>query len=183
MRTLVELDEDVVCDLRINNGRPPKFEDFWLIVDDVKEKTTVDRRHTTLVNDGEDVLVNIAISNSYADLYRQCVRISERKGVDILSEQWFLLQFWPCSRTTSKMAQYTGRFKVRNMVQSRILRKNNPDAHYTNAIQRFIMKRAVKYRDTCIYVSADANTKVQVGEPGFPIASVARGRQVIVGEK
>ena len=35
MRTLVELDEDIVCDLRINNGRPPKFEDFWSIVDDV----------------------------------------------------------------------------------------------------------------------------------------------------
>ena len=117
MLTLVELDEDVVCDLRINNVRPPKFEDFWSIVDDViKEKTAVDRRHATPVNDGEDVLVNIAILNSYADLYRQCMRIAERKGVDIPAEQWFLLQFWPCSRTTSKMVQYTGRFKVRRMV-------------------------------------------------------------------
>ena len=106
-----------------------------------------DRRHATPVNNGEDVMVTIAISNSYADLYRQCVRIAERKGVEIPSEQWFLLQFWPCSRTTSKMVQYTGRFKVRRMVQSRILRKNNPDAHYTSAIQRFIRKRAVEYRD------------------------------------
>ena len=100
VRTLVELVGDA-CNLRINNGRPPKFEDFWSIVDDVIiEKTAVDdRRHATPVNDGEDVLVNIAISNSYADLYRQCVRIAERKGVDIPSEQWFLLQFWPCPQS------------------------------------------------------------------------------------
>ena len=31
-------------------------------------------------------------------------------------------------------------------------------------------------------VSADAKCKVSVGEPGFPIASVSRGKQVVVGK-
>ena len=69
VRSLVELDEDVVCDLRINNRRPPRFDEFWDIVDGfLNDKTAVDdRRHSQQVDDGGDVLVNLAISNSYAE--------------------------------------------------------------------------------------------------------------------
>ena len=150
VRCLVDLGEDVACDLRVNNGKAPKFEEFWEIVDDfIQEKTAVDdRRHAPAVNEGEDVVVNLAIANSYAHLYRQCVKLAENKGIDIPSYKWFLLQFWPCRNSISNMVHYTGRFKVKRMVQSRIFRKHNPDAHYTNAIQKFIMERAVENRKT-----------------------------------
>ena len=131
-------------------------------------------RRAPSIDGGENVLVDLAISNSYADLYRQCVSIAEKKGVDLPSEKWFLLQFWPCRRTTSNMVHYTRHFKVKRIAQNRILRKNNPDAHSTKAIQRFIMERAVANRETSIYVSADAI--VQVRDSGFPLASVARSR-------
>ena len=92
VRSLVELAEDVVCDLRINNGRPPKFDEFWDIVDGfLNDKTAVDdRRHSQQFDDGGDVLVNLAISNSYADLYRQYVAITEKKRgpmIDIPTEK------------------------------------------------------------------------------------------------
>ena len=67
------------------------------------------------------------------------------------------------------------------MVQARVLRKHNFDSHYTNAIYSFMKERAVKYREDTVMVSADATCKVSVGEPGYPIAAVSRGKQVIVG--
>ena len=104
----------------------PNSSNFREIIDKfIKGKTAVDdHRHAKSISGGEDVLVNLSISNSYADLHRQCV---------LLAEKWFILQFWPCRHTTSVMVYYS--FKVRCMVQNRILRKDNPDAHYTNAIQ------------------------------------------------
>ena len=63
------------------------------------------------------------------------------------------------------------------MVQARVLRKQNCDSHYTNAI--YMKERAVKYREDTVMVSADAKCKVSVGEPGYPIAAVSRGKQII----
>ena len=65
------------------------------------------------------------------------------------------------------------------MVQVRLLRKNNPDAHYANAVYKFLKQRAVKNRNNVPFFSADA--KVSVSKPGFPIAAVAQGKKVVVG--
>ena len=35
---------------------------------------------------------------------------------------WFLLQFWPSSASVSELLHYIARFKVKKMVQARILR-------------------------------------------------------------
>ena len=67
------------------------------------------------------------------------------------------------------------------MVQARVLRKNNQDAHYANAIFSFLRERATKHAESTSFCSADAKCKVNIGDPGFPIASVSRGKQVIVG--
>ena len=142
VRCLVELGDDIVCDLRVNNGKAPKFEEFWEIVDNfIQEKTAVDdRKHACVVNEGEDVIVNLAIANSYAELYWQCVKLAENKVIEIPSYKWFLLQFWSTTNPISNMVHYTERFKLKRMIQSRILRQHNPGAHYTNAIQKFIME-------------------------------------------
>ena len=71
---------------------------------------------------------------------------------------------------------------IKRMVQTRIMRKHNVDLHYDNAIFSFLKKRAKKYAGSTTFVTADANCKVPVGEPGFPIVAVARGKKVIVGE-
>ena len=79
------------------------------------------------------------------------------------------------------MLHYTGRFKMKKLVQARILRKHNSDSHYANAIYSFLRKRASKHVECVAFASVDAKCKVQVGEPDFPIASVMHGKAVIVG--
>ena len=123
----------------------------------------------------------MAIATSYADMYRQCVRIAATKEppVQIPSKHWFLLQFWPSTRTISNMTHYTSRFKVKRMVQARLLRKNNSDSHYTNAVYSFLKERAIQNTTCTAMISADAKCKVSVGEPGFQIAVVSREKAVV----
>ena len=61
--------EDVVVDLRANNGRKPVFDSFWDIVANHIEEVTAlnDRRWATVTED--EVVVNMALAGSYADLY------------------------------------------------------------------------------------------------------------------
>ena len=175
----VSLGEDIIVDLRKNNGRPPKFDSFWDIVDcEIREKTAIDdRRHGNCGGEG-DIVTNMALALSYADLYRTCVS-KATYDVPIPSYDWFLLQYWPT--TMSKMFRYTGRFKVKRMVQARILHKSNVDTHYANAVYSFLKERAQKFRETTAMVSSDAKCKISVGEPGTPIAAVSRGKKVLVG--
>ena len=42
-------------------------------------------------------------------------------------------------------------------------------------------ERAMAHRDTSALFSVDAKCKVSVGEPDFPIASVTKGKKVILG--
>ena len=122
--TVICSGNDIVVDLRKNNGKKPKFDSFWDVVADfIEEKTAIDDRRHTSVSDNE-VVVNIAVANSHADMCRQCIRIAKEKHIDEIPRYaWFLLQFWPTSRSVSKLFHYTGRFKVRHMVQARLLRK------------------------------------------------------------
>ena len=58
----------------------------------------------------------------------------------------------------------------------------NVDAHYARAVYKFLRERAIKFRTSSVFFNADAKCKISVGEPGFPLAAVARGKKVIVGE-
>ena len=180
----VSLGEDIICDLRENNGAVPKYDKFWDIVSEyVESKTAIDDRRHTMEEDG-DLVVSMALATCYSDLYRQCVKIAMANDppVDVPSKAWFLLQFWPTSKSLSALTNYTGRFKVKRMVQARLLRKNNPDSHYCNAIYSFLKERAVQHSESTAMISADAKCKISVGEPDFPLASVSRGKGVIVGK-
>ena len=176
--------EDVVLYLKENNGRVPKYEDFWVIVSEyIEDKTTVsDRRHNWSDDEG-DVVVYMAMANSCADMYRLCVEIAKSKNRDIVipTYAWFLLQFWPTTKTASNTLHYTGRFKVKRMVQARTLRKHNADLHYTKVIYSFMRKMASNHADAVTFASVDAKCKISVGEPDFPIISVSRGKAGIVG--
>ena len=78
------------------------------------------------------------------------------------------------------MLYYTGRFKVKRMIQARLFRKNNPDAQYCNAIYNFMKQRAIKHRTDSIFFSTDAKCKVSLGEPDLPLASVSRVKKVVI---
>ena len=45
----------------------------------------------------------------------------------------------------------------------------------------FLKERAIKHRLNTVFFSADAKCKISIGEPGFPLAAVARGKKVIIG--
>ena len=163
--------------LRANNGSAPKFEAFWdVVAKDIETQTASDdRRHDGVTPDGI-VVVNMALAASYADLYRKCVKIAQQNNINTVPKYaWFLLQFWPPSSSVSKLTHYTVCFKVKMMVQARILRKDDVDLHYNNAIFSFLKKRAKRYSLSTTFVTAVAKCKVSVGEPGCPIAAVARG--------
>lgn len=162
LNVAIEEGSDICVDFRKNNGKKPKHDLFW------------DRLQRQVTEEGE-VIVNMANASSYAQLYRDCVKIAEERNVDVPSYKWFMLQFWPCSNSISNVLHYTGRFKVRKMVQSRIFRKHNPDGHYTNAIHRFMKQRALEFRSSTVMLSVDAKCKVPIGEPNYPIAAVTRG--------
>ena len=111
----------------------------------------------------------MAMASSYADLYRQCIEIEKPRNIPLPSYAWFLLQCWQTTKTASSVRHYTGHFKVKRMVQARVLRKNNPDSHYANAVYSFLNTSATKCNDTT-FTSMDAKCKISVGEPGYPIA-------------
>ena len=165
--------EEVIGDLRENNGRVPKFDEFWDIVAEyIENKTAIDDRRHSQETDGE-IVVTMEIATSYADMYRQCV--TKEPPVQIPSKHWFLLQFWPSTTTISNMTHYTGRLKVKRMVQAWLLRKNISDSHYTNAVYSFLKERAIQNSTCTAMISADDKCNVSVGKPGFPIAAVSRG--------
>ena len=97
-------------------------------------------------------------------------RKAGQSGWEVPTYTWFLWQFWPFSCSASNMLHYTGRFKVKQMIQARPFRKINPDADYCNAIYDFMKQRTINHMTDSTFYSADAKCKVSVGEPDFPLA-------------
>ena len=54
------------------------------------------------------------------------------------------------------------------------------DAHYASALFRYQKEFAVKYRLYCSFVFVDDKHHCKVGEPSNPVATVDRGKRVIV---
>ena len=69
---------------------------------------------------------------------------------------------------------------MKYMVQQRQLRAHHEDVHYASAAFRYFMEMAVRFREYRVFLSVDGKHKVNVGEPGTPLAAVERGRQVLV---
>ena len=67
------------------------------------------------------------------------------------------------------------------MVQARQFRKSHPDSHYAAALFRYQREFAIKFKSHSTFVCLDDKHRAKVGEPGFPVAAVERGRRVIVG--
>lgn len=181
-------DESVLRDLRVKNHRKSSFDAFWDIAEKVIEKlqaTAVnDRRHAQSTKDG-DVVVNMSLAVSARHLYELCVK--EAKSCDIVEENipslsWFRFQFWPKSSYVNSALNYTGRLKIRYMVQQRNIRKYSPDDHYCAALYKYARSIAIRFNEYSSFISTDDKCKIKVGEPNFPISAVTRGKQVLVAK-
>ena len=68
---------------------------------------------------------------------------------------------------------------MKYLVKKRQLRKSHEDAHYASALFRYEKEMAIKVRTYTTLVSMDDNHNVPVGERGYPVASVERGKKVL----
>ena len=66
------------------------------------------------------------------------------------------------------------------MVQTRQLRKSHEDSHYVAALFRYQREMAIKFREYSAFICLDDKHRLSVGEPGYPVAAVERGKRVIV---
>jgi len=69
---------------------------------------------------------------------------------------------------------------AKRMIQKRLFRKSHPDKHYCAALFSYQCEFSVKYQDSTNFICIDDKHRVKVGEPGFPVAAVERGREVVV---
>ena len=152
VRQAIDLEDvEVVVDLRHHNkGQPSKYDRFWdaceRYIESSVELAVDDRRH--------DCIAHLAIALSVNDLLSEVSKVVG-PDVPVPSAQWLRLQFWPKIPTAKTALQYTGRLKVKYMVQKRQLRKFHEDAHYASALFRYQKEMAIKYRSNSTYVSLD----------------------------
>ena len=147
-------DPGILPDLRhLNEGRPEKYEVFWEHCKKfLEEQSAVDeRRH------GETT--HLACVISVRDLVDKVTSMCP-DGTAIPSRQWVRLQFWPKNPTAKASLQYTGKLKVKFMVQARQTRMWHQDAHYASAIFRYLKSLAIRYRDLCDLVFMDDKHKI-----------------------
>ena len=169
-------DPEVVYDLRdANPGRPTIFEPFWCAVESLindKALAAVDsRRH--------GIVCHFALAYSVRDLRDQVLK--KHPDIQVPSLEWIHAQLWPRNPFQRAAAKYTGRLQLKHMVQSRQLHADHVDAHYAAAIFKYQKKFAVMFREHVAMVCLDDKHNIKIGEPGFPVAAVDWGREVVVG--
>jgi hypothetical protein len=172
-------DPELVTDLRhFNEGRISIYNPFWDEAKKFLENTAQDsvvaideRRH--------DPIVHLARAISVKDLRNQIANRCPENTL-IPSIQWLRLQFWPKNPWNLSSLQFTGQLPLKFMVQIRQLRVDHIDSHYASAIFRYLKELAIKFKESTWLVFMDDKHRCKVGEPGFPVAAVERGKQVVV---
>ena len=174
-------DPEITIDLREhNNGQPGKYDVFWKIAAQFLEGKAADA--VTAVDERRhDTIVHLATAISVNDLLHQIERECP-SGTLIPSAQWLRLQFWPKNPARLSSLQFTGHLPLKFMIQTRQLRANHPDAHYASALFRYEKEFAVKFREITNLIFLDDKHRCKVGEPGFPVAAVDRGKKVVVSK-
>lgn len=124
----------------------------------------------------DDVVTHLATALSVRDPHEQ-VSNKCAEGTAIPS-----IQFWPRRPSAKTASRYTGRLKVKFIIQARQLRSNHVDAHYASALFRYQKEFGIKFRDHLTFTSLDDKHTIKVGEPQCPVAAVERGKQVPVSK-
>ena len=170
-------DPDIIVDLRhLNSNESDRFTVFW-------EKCTQYLSTCTAVHERRhDTVTFMAKAISVRDLIQEVTKLCP-EGTPVPSQAWVSLNFCPRNPHSLVAKRYTGRLKVKHVIQKRQFRKSHPDAHYCAALFRYMRDYAIKYRDISVFVCLDDKHRIKIGEPGFPVAAAERGRQVIVSSQ
>ena len=94
------------------------------------------------------------------------------KDKDIPSYSWFKFQFWLKYSYTNASLNYTGRFKVRYIVQQCNVRKYTPDNHYCAALYKYSRQLAIMFKEHTAFTSTNDKCKIKIGKMNFPVATV-----------
>ncbi|KAI8516352.1 hypothetical protein Bbelb_049330 [Branchiostoma belcheri] len=170
-------DPDLIVDMRSLNERKESYQEFWneaaKVIEEMQLRSVDDRRHGQVCY--------MALVMSIQDFITQVAkRLPE--GAKIPSPSWVSLQFWPKNPYADRAVRYTGRLGIKYMVQSRQLNHDHPDCHYAAAVFKYLKEFAVMFRDFTAFVCLDDKHSIKVGEPGYPLAAVDRGKSVLVAQ-
>src|SRR6266540_392748 len=174
-------DPEITIDLREHNyGRPGKYDAFWETAAQFLAGKAADA--VTAVDEcKQDPIVHLATAISVNDLLHQ-IKHECPPETPIPSAQWLRLQFWPKNLTRLSSLQFTGRLPLKFMIQTRQLRAYHPNAHYASALFCYEKEFAVKFHKITNFVFLDDKYRYKVGEPGFPVTAVERGKKVVVNK-
>ena len=86
-------------DLQVNNGRTPKYDKFWDLVNrQLEEMQAVDDRRHSYSNESGLTVTNMTVAISAPDLYKKCKEAVIGSGFgedEIRALSTFKFQFWP----------------------------------------------------------------------------------------
>lgn len=123
------------------------------------------------MEDTGNVITHLARALSVRDLHEEVVKRCN-PNTPIPSIQWLRFQFWPQRPSFASSQKYTGRLKIKFMIQSRQFRHNHVDSHYASALYRYEREFAIQYRVFTTFVCQDDKHTIKVGELGYPVAAV-----------
>ena len=106
--------------------------------------------------------------------------VSKYPGIVSPSIEWIRCQFWPRNPFRKSSVRYSGQFDIKFMVQSRQVSADHVDSHYCAAIFKYLRELAIMFQSYVSFASQDDKHFIKAGEPGFPLAAVERGKQVLV---
>ena len=81
----------------------------------------------------------------------------------------------------AKTAQYyTGKINFKFTIQRRQLRSYHSDAHWCNALFRYLREMAMMYRGECVLLSCDDKAEVDFREPRAVLPTGVRGKKSLI---
>ena len=121
----------------------------------------------------------MAVTISAPSLYQKCKTeaLKSLSGEETLSLSWFKLQFWPKNIRAHAALKYTGRFKIKHMMQKQMIHKQHNNCA---CIYKYLQSMAVELRDISRFICTDDKHKIPIGEPGYPLSALPRGRRVLI---
>ena len=136
MKEFIDMEHvDIIFDLRTHNkGRQKSFEEFWSACEQV-------------LNEEIGLAVTTEGTTWFALLHQRFLFTTYGRGQRLCpTEAAIPSKEWLCLVSL----QYTGRLKVKYMVQQRQLRKDHCDSHYAAAVFKYMREYAVMVRDHCL---------------------------------
>lgn len=174
-------DRSLLEDARKMNGRREEvaFAEFWRITSEFLNEAA-DAAHARRHGEAEMGYLSSVISiRDLHELVKNRMKKELEESYDealVPSTSTLYLQFMPSASNRLTSFRFKSRFNVQMKVQRRLLHIDHIDAHYGNAIIKYLRSFAVRYRDHCCFLCADDKARVMVGPPGVYLQSGVRNK-------